>query len=79
MSRADTIYYTVTGLIIAQTEKAVLFEIHTVDNTDEDDKEKHWFPLSQLRDLESGADDEDPHALDTVEIPDWLLRTKGYI
>jgi hypothetical protein len=72
-------YYELHGEIIAETSKAILFEVKYVNETPLETKRRIWFPLSQINkihrttpeNLESGED------ADMISVQDWIIKEKG--
>lgn len=66
------------GYKVRETEKAILFECHEINNlslADEDGKVKQeWFPYSQVDKIYlSGPNSQE---YDWIMVPAWLLRKK---
>lgn len=64
---------TLTGTVVAETSKALLFEIAGMD---EEDHKSQWFPLSQVNSIHR-----DPNTVgqDKINVNDWILKQKGLI
>jgi hypothetical protein len=76
MSRKETVYYTVRGTKLRETEKAIHFDITEVAGEAFDCPVTHWFPISQLK---STFIDPKSTGNDTLEVADWILESKGLI
>lgn len=68
-------YTSVQGTKLFETGKAVQFRVESVANEPLDETKVEWFPLSQVKSMTTGNSD----GTDTLEVADWLLRTKELI
>lgn len=66
-----TIYISISATKIAQTDKAILVKVVTDFNTELE----CWLPLSQIRAIHKPLDSNEM----TLEVAEWLLKTKGII
>jgi len=78
MSRESSdVYYKINGTIITETEKAVRFRIKGISDKmwAEHNFVTEWFPLSQIKSLTRVNSDSSD--MDSLEVKEWILRTKG--
>lgn len=72
--------FTLSGNILGETEKAIRFSIHTlqedgtsfIQNLPESKTE--WFPLSQTRSITHAL----PGETDQIRVTKWILSAKGF-
>lgn len=76
-SRPDPVH-TIHGLVIRETDKAVLFELHAIGTVQPFEKpyKNHWFPLSQIQKIHTspGLGEKD-----WILIKEWILTAKGLL
>lgn len=72
-----------TGRIITQTAKAILFHVstehHEIDNpvnVSENNKTGFWFPFSQIKEIHT-ASTEDINGYDELVVTSWIAKQKG--
>ena len=70
-----TDYIKLTGTKLRETEKAVHFRVETVGTTELEENVTHWFPLSQLKSMTTATAD----GSDTIEVADWICRSKELV
>lgn len=79
---STTVYTTLTGFIVAETEKAVLFEVHEISGSPVADPVREWFPLSQLSKIVRASKQAEPgsrEAMDWILAAEWLCLKKGLV
>lgn len=57
---------TIDGIIIKETEKAILFQFTNINGVGC----KEWFPLSQINKIQQGED------FDTIVVSRWIAQRK---
>jgi hypothetical protein len=81
MSRAsNTVYLSLKGFIIAETDKAILFDVTSVSGTDLGQIKREWFPLSQVSKITRASKQAEPgseEAKDTICAAEWLCAKKN--
>lgn len=84
MSRKSSdVYYKINGTILTETEKAVRFKIKGISDKiwAEHNFITEWFPLSQVKSLTrvnlDSTSDLNNSEMDSMEVRDWILRSKG--
>jgi len=83
----DPRVYTVSGLLIKETEKALLIEVQYVDTTKMEPAPKEWFPKTQIVSATVASSDDrleaelagDAPEPDQFEIKHWILSEKGLV
>lgn len=68
--------YLVLGILVKETEKAMLIEVHEIEGAAQDEVKNHWFPKTQIVDSKFAADPED---LDRFNIKEWILQQNKLI
>jgi len=68
MTRVANTYTYLTGKIIRESEKAILFKYAGT---------AHWFPLSQLKEIHLDILGEDGNYCDQIQASDWIIGQKG--
>lgn len=76
MSRPATVYKTLTGNRLAETAKAVLFQVKFVSGHPVEKVVSEWFPLSQISKLYKDPTQPD---CDWIMVPEWILGQKDKI
>lgn len=78
MTRAsnDTIV-TLEGYIHGETEKAILFEVHTLRGESVADPKKEWFPISQTKRIIRAP--KNSQEMDTLVVSEWICKAKGIL
>lgn len=77
--RPDPVH-TIHGLIVRETDKAVLFELHAIGTAAPFERpyRNHWFPLSQIQKIHRnpilGEENKD-----WILIKEWILQAKGLL
>lgn len=81
MSRSSsTVYISLRGFIIAETEKAILFDVTSVSGCDIGQTKREWFPLSQVAKINRASKQAEPgseEAKDEISAAEWLCEKKG--
>ena len=74
------VYLTLQGFIKRESEKALLFAVHTISGEPADVPEDQWIPKSQCQSIVP-ADPEDSElgAYDTIVITEWIAKQKGFL
>ena len=72
--RATDPVHTITGTYIADTAKAIHFEIHAICN-EACEPNKQWFPFSQVSKITKDKN----VGCDTLIVSEWILKEKGLI
>lgn len=70
--------YLVLGVLVRETPKAVLIEVHSIEGETEDEIKNHWFPKTQIVD-EKLSDDPASGELDRFNIKEWILQQNKLI
>ena len=75
--RETNVYLTVTGCVIKETQKAILFRIHTIRDSIIEPKDE-WFPKSQILKefIVSPEEDQDTSWL---LVSEWIMGQKGLL
>jgi hypothetical protein len=69
--------FTLTGIHMAESEKAVQFEVQTIAGKKLDKPQTEWFPFSQvISQTQAPKESED---LDTLKVKRWILEKKSMI
>ena len=76
MSRTPDIIHTVHGLLIRETDKAVLFEVRGIGTGRFKEKFNVWFPLSQITKIHTAPNIEDE---DYIMVKEWILVAKDLL
>jgi hypothetical protein len=79
---SNTVYTTLTGFIIAETEKAILFETHEISGSPVADPTREWFPISQISKVVRASKQAEPgsrEAMDCILAAEWLCIKKGLV
>lgn len=71
-----TIYLSIKGTVLRETEKAVQFRIDEVRGTPIDQTETVWIPLSQV---EKRMTDKSRSGEDTMMISEWIAEKIGIL
>jgi hypothetical protein len=75
-----TVGYTeLHGDIVAETSKAILFEIRYVNQVSLGTVRREWFPLSYVKSIYKAKeeDKETGEDADLLVVADWLIQKKG--
>lgn len=70
--------YLVLGVLVRETPKAVLIQVHSIEGETEDELKNHWFPKTQIVD-EKLSDDPASGELDRFNIKEWILQQNKLI
>jgi hypothetical protein len=65
-----------TGYRLKETDKAVQFQVETVDGEPLQEAKTEWFPLSQV---ESSQTTHTPDEMDTLTVSEWIVEQKGLV
>ena len=77
MSRAGTVWVTLTGTKVAETGKAVLFDIKKISGEEvELETPRQWFPFSQVSKMTT---DKNSVCNDTMMVSEWICKEKGLL
>jgi hypothetical protein len=79
---STTVYTTLTGFIVAETEKAILFEVREISGSPVADPVREWFPLSQVSKIVRAPKNAEPgsrEAMDWILAAEWLCLKKGLV
>lgn len=67
--------YTLHGSVLAETGKAMKFEIEKINDDTLDEPQIEWFPFSQIKTIMKSHDQE----LDYITVTDWIMDAKGLL
>lgn len=68
-------YYKLKGTILHETEKAIQFNIDSVQGEYLEDSQTEWFPISQTKSITRTSG----QGTDEIEVAEWLLKRKELI
>ena len=62
------------GFVHGETSKAILFEIYTINQANQTDPVKHWFPFSQVKRIVKQPKNSQEY--DTLVVSEWIMKAK---
>jgi len=79
--------YTVAGILLKATERAILVDVMHVNTTEIKPSEKEWFPKTQVLEMIVTSEDDRLSAeihgeeipLDEFTVKHWILSEKGLV
>lgn len=75
MTRTTT-YLTLTGIIIADTGKAIRFTVTAISGHPLEKPVTHWFPVSQISKM---FKDPNTTGSDWIMVAEWLCKSKELV